>query len=302
MKRCNFASRIISMKRQQYLVAGTGVLLLLALYFFGQTVPPHPQADATAGGAPGTPLVKSIGLQEILQASQARLTPAQLSYVNRLQHSVVRGDVQAQQLNADRQLAAFWRDSVQDGYLLYAYYTGEAAKLENSEKSLTFAAQLFLQSLRGQDNPALKGWMATDAKQLFEKALELNPNNDSSKVGLGASYIFGSSAGSPMEVMQGIQRILEVARRDSTNMYAQLMLGWGGLESGQFDKAIERLTTVVRHQPANIEATLLLAEVHQQKGNKSDAIRWYEAAKKLLGNQDPEMVKEIDQRIRTLRG
>ncbi|GGB13381.1 tetratricopeptide repeat protein [Puia dinghuensis] len=288
------------MKRQQYLVAGTGVLLLLALYFFGQTVPSHPKKDAAAGGDPGTSLVKSIGLQEILQAAEARLSPAQLSYVNRLQNSVVRGDVQSQQLNADRQLASFWKDSVSDGFLLYAYYTGEAAKLEKSEKSLTFAAQLFLQGLRGQDDPALKGWMATDAKQLFEKALELNPNNDSSKVGLGASYIFGSSAGSPMEVMQGIQRILEVARRDSTNMYAQLMLGWGGLVSGQFDKAIERLTTVVQHQPANIEAILLLAEVHQQRGNKTDAIRWYEAAKKQLGGQN-EMVKEIDARIKSLR-
>jgi Tfp pilus assembly protein PilF len=94
---------------------------------------------------------------------------------------------------------------------------------------------------------------------------------------------------------------LEVARRDSTNMYAQLMLGWGGLESGQYDKAIERLTTVVRHQPANIEAILLLAEVYQQKGDKADAINWYEAAKKQLGEHDSEMLKEIDQRIRSLR-
>ena len=101
--------------------------------------------------------------------------------------------------------------------------------------------------------------------------------------------------------MQGIQRILEVARRDSTNMYAQLMLGWGGLESGQLDKAIERLTTVVRHQPANIEAILLLAEVQQQRGEKADAIRWYEAAKKLLGNQEPEMVREINRRISSLQ-
>ena len=289
------------MIRQQYLVAGSGVLVLLALYFFGQTVPPHPKPNAAMAGVAGVPSVKSIGLQEILQASQARLTPAQLSYVNRLQHSVVRGDVQAQQLKAYRQLADFWRDSVTDGFLLYAYYTGEAAKLEKSEKKLTFAAQLFLQSLRGQDNPALNGWMATDAKELFEKALELNPENDSSKVGLGASYIFGSKAGNPMEVMQGIQRILEVARRDSTNMYAQLMLGWGGLESGQFDKAIERLTTVVQHQPANIEAILLLAEVHQQKGEKADAVKWYEAAKKVLGNQDVEMVRELDSRIKSLQ-
>jgi len=289
------------MKRQQYLVAGTGVLLLLLLYFFGQTVPPHQKLNAAATGIQGNSPVKAIGLQEILKAAKEGLSPSQQSHVNRLEHSVVRGDVKTQQLNAYRQLAGFWKDSVRDGILLYAYYSGEAAKLENSETNLTFAAQIFLQSLRGQDNPALKSWMATNAKELFEKALELNPNNDSTKVGLGASYVFGAEAGNPMEVMQGIQRILEVARRDSTNMYAQLMLGWGGLESGQLDKAVERLTTVVRHQPANIEAILLLAEVQQQRGDKTDAIQWYMAARKQLGNQDPEMAREIDKRIRSLQ-
>ncbi|HEY6901075.1 MAG TPA: tetratricopeptide repeat protein [Puia sp.] len=288
------------MKRQQILLAGTGVLILLALYFFGQTVPTHQKIpNATASGAQGATPVKSIGLQEILQASQARLSPAQQDYVNRLQQSVVRGDVKVQQMKAYRQLAGFWRDSVSEGLLLYAYYTGEASKLENSEKSLTFAAQLFLQSLRGQDDPALKSWMATNAKELFEKALELNPGNDSTKIGLGASYIFGSQAGDPTEVMQGIQRILEVARRDSTNMYAQFMLGLGGIESGQFDKAIERLTTVVRHQPANIEALLLLAEVHQHTGDKAAAVKEYEAVKKLINNK--EMIQEIDQRIRNMQ-
>jgi len=287
------------MKRQQILLAGAGVFILLTLYFLGQTVPPHKQLIAAADGTAGAPAIKSIGLQDILQASQSKLTPAQSSYVSRLQQSVVRGDVKVQQLNADRLLAEFWKDSVQSGFLLYAYYTGEAAKLENSEKSLTFAAQLFLQSLRDQDNQALKIWMATNAKELFEKALELNPNNDSTKVGLGASYIFGSSADNPTEVMQGIQRILEVAHRDSTNMYAQFMLGLGGIESGQFDKAVERLTTVVRHQPGNIEAILLLAEVQQQKGDKAEAISWYEVAKKLINN--PEMIRNIDQQIKSLR-
>ena len=143
--------------------------------------------------------------------------------------------------------------------------------------------------------------MATDAKELFEKALELNPDNDSTKVGLGAAYVFGAAAGNPVEVMQGIQRILEVARRDTTNMYAQLMLGWGGLESGQLDKAVERLTTVVRHEPGNIEAILLLAEVEQQRGDKAEAVRWYQAAKKQIDPRQTEMVKEIDQRINSLQ-
>jgi tetratricopeptide (TPR) repeat protein len=285
------------MKRQQIWVAGTGVLILLVLYFFGNTVPNRkkpvgPDAPAAAGN-------KSIGLQDILSELEAHLTPAQLSHINRLQQSVVRGDVKAQQLYADRQLAGFWKDSVTDGFLLYAYYTGEAAKLENSEKSLTFAARKFLDGLQVQENPQLKGWMATEAKELFEKALSINPGNDSTKVGLGASYIFGAQAGDPTEVMQGIQQILEVARRDSTNMYAQFMLGVGGIESEQYDNAIRRLTTVVRHEPDNVEALLLLAEAAQQKGDKADAVKSYQAAKKLVGN--PEMVKAIDKQIKSLQ-
>src|ERR1700740_996561 len=103
------------MKRQQYLLAGAGVFLLLTLYFFGQTIPPHPKPEAPAQGSEGASVGKSIGLQEILQATKSRLSPSQLSYVNRLEHSVVRGDVRSQELNAYRELAGFWRDSVGNG-------------------------------------------------------------------------------------------------------------------------------------------------------------------------------------------
>jgi tetratricopeptide (TPR) repeat protein len=310
------------MKRQQILVAGTGVLLLVVLYFFGNTNPPRKMPDAAAGNGENGPVIKSIGLQDILQASEVHLTPAQLSYVNRLKQSVVRGDVTAQQISADRQLARFWKDSVSDGFLLYAYYTGEVAKLENTEKSLTFAARKFLDALREEDGAGgqgnadsqsaaggksgasgevagMKRWMATSAKELFEKALLIDPNDDSAKVGLGASYIFGAAAGDPTEVMQGIQQVLEVTRRDSTNMYAQFMLGYGGIESGQYDKAIVRLTTVVRHEPANIEALLLLAGAQQQTGNKAEAVKCYEAARKLIAN--PDMIRAIEQQIKTLQ-
>lgn len=277
------------------MVAGFGVLLLLLLYFFGQTLPPHKNAEQT----PEKQGVKSIGINDILGASKSKLNPGQLAYVNRLENSVVRGDVKNQQLKAYRQLASFWKDSVSEGFLPFAYYEGEVSKLENSEKSLTFAAQLFLENLRGQEDAALKTWMANEAKDLFKQALQINPGNDSSKVGLGACYIFGSSASNPAEVMQGIQQVLEVARRDSSNMYAQFMLGLGGLVSGQLDKAVDRLTTVVKHEPNNIEALLTLAQVNEEKGNKAEAVKWYEASKKLITN--PSVIKEIDTRIKLLQ-
>jgi cytochrome c-type biogenesis protein CcmH/NrfG len=171
--------------------------------------------------------------------------------------------------------------------------------LENSEKSLTFAAQLFLDNLRGVEDPSEKSWMADQAKLLFDKSLKLNPNNDSARIGLGSCYIFGSSAEDKQEVMQGIQQILEVARRDPDNMYAQQMLGIGGLISGQTDKAIERLSTVVTRQPSNLEAILTLAEAYERKGDKINAKKWYEASKRFIRN--PEVLKEIDARMEVLK-
>ncbi|HLY69056.1 MAG TPA: tetratricopeptide repeat protein [Puia sp.] len=286
------------MKKPQFILAGSGLLLLILIFFFGETIPPKKKNAVVQTDSQATP-VKSISTQDVLNASKAKLSPFQLSYVNSLEHSVVRGDVKNQQVIAFTQLANFWQDSVPDGFLAYAYYTGETAKLENSEKKLTFAAQLFLENLRGQDDAGLKSWMADNAKELFEKSLQLNPNNDSARVGLGACYIFGSSAGSPQEVMLGIQRILDVANRDSNNMYAQFMLGLGGEMSGQFDKAIERLTRVIRHEPGNVEAILTMAEINEKKGNKKEAVKWYDDAKGFIN--DGKIIKEIDERIKLLQ-
>ena len=284
------------MKKQQFIVAGSGIIILVIFYFFGNTFAPSkksapPNKTAIAG--------QSLDIKTILDAGKANLSPVRLAYVNRLENSVVRGNIKDQQIESDRELASFWKDSVENGFLASAYYTAEGAKLENSEKSLTFAAQLFLNNLRSQDNPALKIWMSNQSLDLFERALILNPDNDSTKIGLGATYIFGSTGEHPENVMKGIQEILGVVRKDSLNMYAQLMLGLGGIESGQYDKAIQRLLKVVQYDPGNLEAVLSLGDAYERTGNNASAKIWYIAAKKLTSNQ--ELITAINERLGSLK-
>lgn len=284
------------MKKQQFILVGSGLVLLLLIYFFANTTPPAKQHVAAQGGEATPP--KKIDAAVIVAAAKQKLSADRQAYVSGLENAVVRGDVKEQQIKVYYQLAGFWRDSVHY-FEPYAYYTGAAAKLENSEKSLTFAARQFLNELKGTNVPAVKQWMADEAKDLFEKALALNPANDSSRIGLGSCYIFGSTAGDPQEVMMGIQKILEVARKDSTNMYAQLMLGIGGVVSGQLDKAVERLKKVVKQEPANVEAIFMLAEAYERQTDNTNAVYWYEQGKKYISN--PRMVKEIDDKIKTLK-
>jgi tetratricopeptide (TPR) repeat protein len=283
-------------KKQQVILAGSGIIILVIFYFLGNIVSP---IKKSANAIPTERTTQSLDIKTILEASTVKLSPERQAYVNKLENSVVRGNIQDQQIEADRQLSSFWKDSVENGFLPYAYYSGEAAKLENSEKSLTFAAQLFLNNLRGQDIPAIKNWMAVASRDLFERAEKLNPDNDSTKIGLGATYIFGSTGAEPQEVMKGIQEILEVTRRDSLNMYAQLMLGLGGIESGQYDKAIQRLLKVVHYDPGNLEAVLSLGDAYERTGNTSSAKAWYTAAKKLTSNH--ELIEAINERLGSLK-
>lgn len=278
------------MKKQQFILVGSGLILFCLIYFFGRTVPPK----LSSSKQPDSQAV-NVDINTILSASKAQLTPQQQVYLQQLESSVVRGDTRNQQAGIYRQMATFWKDSV---HLLlpYAYYTGQAAELENSEKSLTFAAHFFLESLRRQNDPGLKRWMGTEAKRLFERALVLNPGNDSLKIGLGSCYLFGNISENPM---QGIQLIRDVAEKDPGNMYAQLTLGMGSMLSGQLDRAIERLSIVIKAQPENLEVMVMLAEAYEQKGDKANAVKWYEASKKLIDN--PDIVSEIDKRIKLLK-
>jgi tetratricopeptide (TPR) repeat protein len=208
---------------------------------------------------------------------------------------VIRGDVKKQKLDVFHQLAHFWKDSA-NIFEPYAWYEAEAARLENSEKSLTFAAHLILENLRNEESDQLKRWKALQAKDLFERSLRINDKNDSTIVGLGACYIFGNIADNPME---GILKVRQVVEKDSTNIYAQMVLGQGSLMSGQYDRAIDRFEKVLALQPVNLEAILLMAEVFERKEDKANAIKWYSKALPLALN--PAMSSALEKRINELK-
>jgi tetratricopeptide (TPR) repeat protein len=241
----------------------------------------------------------TFNITDSIQKAKQRLSTSQLIYVSNLENSITRGDVKQQSHNNYIHLANFWKDSA-NAFVPYAYYISEAAKLDNSEKSLTFAARLILDSMRREDNDLIKAWEAETAIVLFKKAIELDPTNDDLRIGLGSCYVYGKGmSGNAAETMKGIQELLQVANKDSNNIKAQLVLGIGGVISRQYDKAITRLNKVVAAEPGNLEAVSWLADTYAESGDKTNAVKWYEYSKKLVNN--PAYSKEVDNRIKELQ-
>ncbi len=274
-----------------------GLFIFSCLFFFGKTVAKKDSSPMDA--ASKSSAAPAFNITKYIQEAKSKLTVSQLNYVNLLENSVSRGDVVAQQIKAYNQLASFWQDSL-DQHELYNFYSSESAKLVNSEKNLTFAARLMLADLRNESDPAKRGWKAEQAIELFERAIALNPDNTDLQVGLGSCYVFGKGmAGDPQETMKGIQQLLQVIRKDSLNMQAQLVLGIGGVISTQYDKAIDRLLNVLKNQPGNLEAISWLADAYAGKGDKPNALKWYEISKRLINN--PAYTKEVNERIKLLK-
>ena len=280
------------MNRFQWSIVGIAALLSVGLFaatqkqFFGN--------KARVAHAPITPTqTEALSLDSILYHAKEPLTEAQGTRLAQLENSISRGDVTSQKIHIYHELAKFWRDSARV-FAPFAWYTAEAARLENSEKSLTFAAHLFLNRSNEEHDPKVREWELLQSKDLFERSLKINPANDSNQVFLGAVYLYGGLA-SPME---GISLIRKVVEKDSTNVHAIMTLGEASLISGQMEKAMERYKTAVRFQPGNLEAIFRIAEIYERMGNHSEAINWYKKSFPFI--KIPGLKEEVENRIEQL--
>jgi tetratricopeptide (TPR) repeat protein len=279
------------LKKPQVFVVIIALVLLGLLYF----VAPRSNNElkpASSNSAENQTVTNKSIIDDAKTSLSAEFKISLLSIENQLSRSKNTAD----SLMYTRKLARFWADSA-NRLTPYLYYTYSAALLENSEKSLTFAAQQLIDNLITPDAPpALLPWMAGNAKVLLEKALEINPNNDSAIINLGACYLFGNISDNPM---QGILKVKQVVDKNPQNAYGQFILALGGKKSGQYDKAIERLLIVVSLQPSNLEAMVHLAECYELANRKEDAIQWYTKVKDLANVPDAKAA--ITKRIKELK-
>lgn len=273
----------------------SGLIAIILIFWLGKTSEPRkltPVSDKK-------PDEKIFDIQQLINSETEKL-PLSARNRNKLLIDSLQSAVDVySQVRLNSSLAEFWKDSVRQADI-FAFYLSQSSKLDNSEKNLTFAARIFLSELRHENDEAKLAWKSQMAIDLFEQAIKTNPNNDTLRIGLGSSYVFGKGRnGDPQQTMKGIQELLGVVRRDSTNWDAQLVLGIGGYISGQYDKAIMRLKKVSESQPQNLEAIAFLADAYAASGDEVAAIEWYEKSKKVAN--DTEYTKEVDKRIKLLR-
>lgn len=281
------------MKKPQFIVVLLAIALFSTLYFFA---PRYKQADLAA--ASQTAESQDVTSKSVLEGAKMNLAAEQKLTLLSIENQLNTSKTSIDSVKIYKALSRFWADSAQK-LGPYLYYTYSAALLESSEKSLTFAAQQLVDNLTDPEAPpAFLKWMAGNAKVLLDKALVINPNNDSAKINLGACYLFGNISDNPM---QGILKIKEVVDKNPHNIYGQMILALGGKKSGQNEKAIERFLLILQDEPNNIEALVHLAECYELTNQKPLAMERYLQVKQSNKIKSKAFNDAIDKRIQQLK-
>lgn len=285
------------MRKGHYIALIAAVALTAALYWGVNTVPPkkpggQQQPASTHDDGAQHMAAAPASVDSILTAGKSALHDHAVEEIDALLAKADKATDKSQKSTIYKEVAQIWQQHKQLPQAAY-YYT-EAAKLENSEKSLNFAARLNSELLRSAESASVRAWAAQQAIAAFEQSLELNRDNDTVKMALAAAYVDGTS-----QPMQGIQLLLGITREQPNHIQANLMLGQLAIRSGQMDKAQERFEKVLSIEPENTEALYFLAEVYKSKGNKQKAIELLEECKRIINN--PSFSKEIDEYIKTFK-
>jgi|SRR5579872_5858895 len=116
---------------------------------------------------------------------------------------------------------------------------------------------------------------ADEAKQEFEKELEIDPTN------AGAEYVLGEMAKQNQQWDEAIEHFSRAAKLDAG--FGDAFVGWGGcLESvKKFSEAIPPLQTAVKLQAGNPAAHYMLAVAYARTGRKEDGDREFAIQKRL---------------------
>lgn len=119
--------------------------------------------------------------------------------------------------------------------------------------------------------PEHRGEILTLAITAFDKVLEKSPKDKEARLKKGVCLVEQRQ-----DPMKGVGLLKALTEEDSTFIDAHLQLGFFSLQSSQWDKAEERFRKVLGIDSTYIDAWLYLAQTHELKGDKTEAIKEYE--------------------------
>src|SRR5690606_38551350 len=115
-----------------------------------------------------------------------------------------------------------------------AWFAERAAEFFNNEESWSKTAEAYYQAYSFAVDSKKQAAYAVKAREYFDKVLAVSPTNLDAKTKQAMTYL------SDANPMQAITTLREVLAQDPDNKLALYNMGMLSIQSGQYDRAVER--------------------------------------------------------------
>ena len=247
--------------------------------------------DGVSASAGAGHVHKPIDEAKLVSAAKVNLPQSRIQGIEATEQLLANAENKRVELNLTRKLALQW-DSLLRLDISSLYY-GKISEMEPSASNFFILGEKSLAAFRGLPDTVEKDVFLDRAQHAYEAVLDLDSTDIDAKAGLGICLVEGS--GVPM---QGIQLLLGVVEKDPNHFSANKSLGIFSMRTGQFDKAVQRLTVASKQKP-DPEVLFFLGEAHMELGDNKKAFESFEKCKALVNN--PEFERELNNYINSLK-
>ena len=225
-------------------------------------------------------------------AAHTTVSPEQMSALNVLRKKYQQEQNAANRVKLATELAAKYTEVAK--FDSAGYYYEQVAAVRPGERIYQQAADQYFEAFSFAATEERAKELGAKARGLYNKVLQNNPANLDAKTNLAMTYIAVGEA-----PMQGINLLREVITTDPNNEKALYNLGILSIQSGQYDKAVERFRHLTEVNPKHVQGNFYLAVSLAEIGQKEEAKQVFNQARKLDVN--PEFQASIDTELAKLK-
>jgi len=161
-----------------------------------------------------------------------------------------------------KSMASLWY--AQGHPLISGHYAEQVAEIEQTTEAWNIAGTTYSIAMQKEtEGSNEKEHAISKSRKTLENALSLSPDNVETKINLALTYVEAPLEDNPMK---GVLMLVGMSKEHPENPSVLFQLGRLSIKTGQFDKAVARLTKVIELRPTFREAHCLLAEAYRGKG------------------------------------
>jgi tetratricopeptide (TPR) repeat protein len=135
--------------------------------------------------------------------------------------------------------------------------------------------------------------LGNKAREMYSKVLAAEPDRLDIKNNVAMTYIATANP------MQGIMMLREILETDKQNEQALLNMGRLSMQSGQYDRAVERFEALVNYHPTSLDGNYLLAVCYFESGKSDKAKTQFQKVKSM--DADPVVQTAVDDYLKRIK-